>query len=214
VEQELVNLSMLGARTLLYVLFVLSILSIAVAIEKYVQYRRDNVLGPEFRPHLVQLLEKNNIDGALREVEDQRGANAAILREGLRNYDEGPNTIQEIMNSRTVLERARLEKRLIILGTIGNNAPFIGLLGTVMGIIKAFHDLSVTTTQGPQAVMAGISEALIATAVGLFVAIPAVILYNWLKSKAKMLLDEAEANALIVLAYAKRAGGEEVDGGR
>jgi len=206
-EQSLVSVSMMGARVLLYVLFVLSILSVTIAIEKYVQYRRDNALGPGFRQELIKYLEKNDVAGALKAVEGVRGANAAVLREGLSNYQEGPAAIEEIVAGRTVLERGRLERRLIILGTIGNNAPFVGLLGTVMGIIKAFHDLSMTTTQGPSAVMAGISEALIATAVGLFVAIPAVVLFNWLKSRARMLLDEAEANARILLAYAKRSTG-------
>jgi biopolymer transport protein ExbB len=145
-----------------------------------------------------------NVAEALKAVDGVRGVNAALIREGLINYEEGPHAIEEVINGRLILERGRLERRLIILGTIGNNAPFIGLLGTVMGIIKAFHDLSVATSQGPQTVMAGISEALIATAVGLFVAIPAVILYNWLKSLSKGLLDQAEANARTVLAFAKR----------
>jgi biopolymer transport protein ExbB len=208
-EQDIVNISMMGARALLYLLFVLSILSIAVAVEKYVQYRRDNPLRHEFRRQLVGFLEKSDLAGALKSLDNVRGANAAIVREGLQNFGEGPQSIEEIMNSRTVLERSRLERRLIILGTIGNNAPFVGLLGTVMGIIKAFHDLSVTTTQGPSAVMAGISEALVATAVGLFVAIPAVVLFNDLKTRAKHLLEEAEANARLVLAYAKRNRGDD-----
>jgi biopolymer transport protein ExbB len=213
-EQELVNVSLMGARALLYLLFVLSIMSVTVAIEKYVQYRRDNPLGPNFRQQLVSYLEKNDIAGALKAVEGVRGVNAAVIREGLSNYQEGASTIEEVMNGRAVLEKARLEKRLIILGTIGNNAPFVGLLGTVMGIIKAFHDLSVTTTQGPSAVMAGISEALVATAVGLFVAIPAVVLFNWLKTLARGLLDEAEANSRIVLAYAKRDNGGQSGGAK
>ncbi len=204
-EKRLVAISMTGARALLYCLFVLSVVCIAVAVEKYVLYRRDNPLGPDFRAKLVTLLDKGDRPAALKMVENVRGVNAALVREGLLNYDEGAATIEQIVDSRLILERGRLEKRLMILGTIGNNAPFIGLLGTVMGIIKAFHDLAMAASQGPQLVMAGISEALIATAVGLFVAIPAVILFNWLKARSKVLLDEAEANAKIVLAYAKRA---------
>jgi len=204
-ERKLVNISMAGARALLYLLFVLSVVCVAVAIEKYVQFRRDNPLGADFRVKLVGWLDKGDLSAARQAVEKARGVNAALVREGLLNFDEGAATIEEVINSRLILERGRLEKRLIILGTIGNNAPFIGLLGTVMGIIKAFHDLSTAATQGPQMVMAGISEALIATAVGLFVAIPAVILFNWLKARARSLLDDAEANGKIVLAYAKRA---------
>ncbi|NLH47358.1 MAG: MotA/TolQ/ExbB proton channel family protein [Myxococcales bacterium] len=208
VEQELIAVSNSGARVLLYVLFGLSILSIAVALEKFIQYRRDNTLGADFRGKLVGWLDAGKTADALKEVEGKRGVNAALIREGLQNYTENAETIEEIINSRLILERGRLERRLMILGTIGNNAPFIGLLGTVMGIIKAFHDLAQATTQGPQLVMAGISEALIATAVGLFVAIPAVIIFNALKGRVRILLDEAESNAKIVLAYAKRGRGD------
>ena len=203
-EQQLLNISMVGARSLLYLLFFLSILSITVAILKYRQYRRDNTLGREFPSLLVGWLEKDDVTSALRHVEGADGANAAVLREGLRNFRERPAVIEKIMASRVVREKNRLEAYLIVLGTIGNNAPFIGLLGTVMGIIKAFHDLAMTTVQGPQTVMAGISEALIATAVGLFVAIPTVVLFNWLQGQSQLLLDEVDSNAKIVLAYAER----------
>ena len=203
-EKKLVSFSMTGARTLLYVLFVLSVVCVAVAIEKYLQYRRENPLGNGFRAELAAWLERGDVTSACKAVEKVRGVNAALVREALHNMTEGAAAVEEIIGSRLILERGRLEKRLIVLGTVGNNAPFIGLLGTVMGIIKAFHDLSTAAIQGPQAVMAGISEALIATAVGLFVAIPAVILFNTLKSRARALLDEAEANVKIVLAYAKR----------
>lgn len=91
--------------------------------------------------------------------------------------------------------RVLLEKRLGILATFGNNAPFIGLFGTVLGIINAFHSLSKEGSEfGVNAVMGGISEALVATAVGLFVAIPSVIAYNYFVRKIKMMLLEMEAN--------------------
>lgn len=90
--------------------------------------------------------------------------------------------------------RLSLEARIGILATFGNNAPFIGLFGTVLGIINAFHTLSKGDEFGINAVMGGISEALVATAAGLFVAIPSVIAYNYFIRKIKMLLLETEAN--------------------
>ena len=87
-----------------------------------------------------------------------------------------------------------------ILGTLGNNAPFIGLFGTVIGIIQAFHDLSSNPEGGPSVVMAGISEALVATAVGLLVAIPAVIAYNGYQRMVKRRLSNAEAMKRLVVA--------------
>lgn len=91
--------------------------------------------------------------------------------------------------------RILLEKRLGILATFGNNAPFIGLFGTVLGIINAFHTLSKGSEFGVNAVMGGISEALVATATGLFVAIPSVIAYNYFVRKIKMILLNIEAKA-------------------
>jgi biopolymer transport protein ExbB len=102
----------------------------------------------------------------------------------------GPDALEDLLAGR--VERARLdyERRLIFLGTLGNNAPFIGLFGTVLGIIRAFADLAAHPGAGGAAtVMAGISEALVATAVGLFVALPAVVMFNlysrWLRRSAQ-----------------------------
>lgn len=103
-----------------------------------------------------------------------------------------------VKNTLTTLNQAELrvllEKRLGILATFGNNAPFIGLFGTVLGIIDAFHTLSQGSEFGVNAVMGGISEALVATATGLFVAIPSVIAYNYFVRKIKMMLLEIEAS--------------------
>lgn len=98
-------------------------------------------------------------------------------------------TIEENLTSYEPLTlKLLLEKRLGILATFGNNAPFIGLFGTVLGVIKAFHSLGTSTEFGVRAVMTGISEALVATAMGLFVAIPSVIAYNYFVRKIKTLL--------------------------
>ena len=94
-----------------------------------------------------------------------------------------------------------MEKRLLILGTLGNNAPFVGLFGTVLGVIRAFHDLAQNATAGPEVVMAGLSEALIATAVGLFVAIPCVISYNYFKKQVEDLLSTTETLSRLILSH-------------
>lgn len=211
-EKALMGVAMQSHTTILYLLIFLSVLSLAIAIEKYIQYRRENPLGEGFKAELVKLLDKGDVKGALRLVDGVRGIKAAVVREGLLNFHEGPFVMAELMDGRTVIERDRLDKRLIILGTIGNNAPFIGLLGTVMGIIKAFHDLAMATMQGPQTVMAGISEALIATAVGLAVAIPAVVAFNYFKARGKGLVDDAISAHNIVMAFAKRVPQDDQSG--
>jgi len=214
IEQTLLRISTQSATAILYLLFFLSILSFAIAIEKYIQYKRDNPLGDAFKADLVSRLNKRDVKGALSLVEGVRGLKAAVIREGLGNFDEGPAVVRELMDSREVIERNRLDRRLIILGTIGNNAPFIGLLGTVMGIIRAFHDLAMATTEGPNSVMAGISEALIATAVGLFVAIPAVVFYNFFKAKLKGIADDSRATSNLVMAFANKVAANQKTGAK
>jgi biopolymer transport protein ExbB len=132
---------------------------------------------------------------------------ASVLAEGLRGLHEGAD-VDELMAGEVTRQRARLERRLMFLGTLGNNAPFVGLLGTVLGIIKAFHDLSLgdpaRATSSAQAVMSGISEALVATAVGLAVALPAVVAFNAFKGVVKARVAASESLARLVSAYAGR----------
>jgi biopolymer transport protein ExbB len=107
------------------------------------------------------------------------------------------------MIGKRIGEKFRMESKLVILGTLGNNAPFIGLFGTVLGIIKAFHDLAMAPNPNPSVVMSGVSEALIATAVGLLVAIPAVIAYNYFQRKVKEFVTQMEAASKILLVFLK-----------
>jgi biopolymer transport protein ExbB len=115
------------------------------------------------------------------------------------------------MKGAAALQRLRLERRLAFLGTVGNNAPFIGLFGTVIGVIQAFEALgkedkvsaAATAAAGmaPQQVMAAIAEALVATAIGLFVAIPAVAAYNIFMRKSKAILANTEALSRVLLSH-------------
>ena len=104
-----------------------------------------------------------------------------------------PDILTEIASDGVIRARIQWDKNLSALATIGANAPFIGLFGTVLGIIKAFHDLSQQAANGVQGVTAGVSEALVATAVGILVAIPAVVAYNLFQRRTKAALAEAEA---------------------
>ena len=118
------------------------------------------------------------------------------LREALSSVAAGPDSVEEVIAATVARERPQYERFLSFLGTLGSNAPFIGLFGTVLGIIKAFHDLGQTGAKGAaiqQTVMAGISEALVATAVGLAVAIPAVVGYNLLTRALKTITSRTNA---------------------
>ena len=120
--------------------------------------------------------------------------------------DSGSKGLEEVFNTYSLTERPDLERFLNFLATIGSNAPYIGLFGTVLGIMKAFNDLAQASDAGQQTVMAGIALALIATAAGLFVAIPAVIFYNYFNKQVKGILQSLDAVKELGMAYAKKKG--------
>jgi biopolymer transport protein ExbB len=133
---------------------------------------------------------------------------AVVAVAGLAEAERGVEAAAEAMNNAKTRARQEHERYLIVLGTLGNNAPFIGLFGTVLGIIRAFNDLSIDTEAGEQAVMSGISEALVATAIGLLVAIPAVVAFNFFNRRVRAAVTDSDAIAHVVLGelHARRGG--------
>jgi len=127
---------------------------------------------------IKKLVQKKDFDGAIMFAESTPGPVPAVILAGLKNKDLDRVKLEAAMQRELNFESERMQRYLDILGTIGNVTPFIGLFGTVLGIIRAFHDLSLATGGGPSVVANGIAEALVATAMGLFVAVPAVIAYN------------------------------------
>jgi biopolymer transport protein ExbB len=109
-------------------------------------------------------------------------------------------SLREVFDSARIQVKLGLEKNLLVLGTLGSNAPFVGLFGTVLGIIRAFNDLALQGTAGPSVVMRGISEALVATALGLLIAIPAVVSYNHFQGRIKRCLLNSERLCRLALA--------------
>ena len=119
----------------------------------------------------------------------------AVAAQVLENAHRSDDVIEERMQIALSEQRLLFERNLGVLGTMGNTAPLIGLLGTVWGIMRAFHDLASTGSAGPSVVAAGIAEALFTTAAGLVVAVPAVMLYNHFTRRTNVLLTEAENGA-------------------
>ncbi len=128
-----------------------------------------------------------------------------MARACFSHADDGVAAVEERKAGAIEQERGRYERRLAFLGTLGNNAPFIGLFGTVLGIIRAFHDLAGNSLQGTQAVMSGIAEALVATGVGLLVALPAVAAYNIFTRQVERAASASEVLAHEILALLKAA---------
>ncbi|HVV53248.1 MAG TPA: MotA/TolQ/ExbB proton channel family protein, partial [Polyangia bacterium] len=135
-----------------------------------------------------------------------RAPAAVVAAAGIGELDRGADAVSETMAGVKAHLRVELERHLGVLGTLGNNAPFIGLFGTVLGIIKAFADLSRNQTGGTGAVMSGISEALVATAVGLMVAIPAVVAFNVFQGRVRRAMAEVDAMAHRVLSTIQPPG--------
>ncbi|MCC6747016.1 MAG: MotA/TolQ/ExbB proton channel family protein [Deltaproteobacteria bacterium] len=189
-----------GSEWVMVLLLLLSVLSLALAAERFLFFRRkrraldalDEALTPLLGGGDAKRLEKTILDSADPTI------TAALAGRSPADRDAA----ERIVASSLARERLRLERRLTFLGTLGSNAPFVGLFGTVLGIIRAFNDLSMGSTTGTKAVMAGISEALVATAVGLFVAIPAVIAFNYFQKQVDHALSITEALAQAVLAGA------------
>jgi biopolymer transport protein ExbB len=127
-----------------------------------------------------------------------------VISDALSLYTEGYGAVEEIVQASLIKERQRYERSLSYLGTVGSNAPFIGLLGTVIGVILAFAELGRNPKGGLEVVGPGISEALVATAVGLVVAIPSLICFNWMKSLLKRRLSNSDFLARIVVTQLKR----------
>ena len=125
----------------------------------------------------------------------------------VENYKKGEKSLMELIDGRVIIEKINLEKRLIVLNTLGNNAPFIGLLGTVLGIIKAFDNLGSLGSSGAEAVMKSISTALFATAFGLAIAIPIVIANNYFTRKIKVIIANMEFLGKEFLANLSKKGG-------
>lgn len=191
---RLLSVTLSSAEWILWVLAVLSVLSIAVILERVVYFSRHRLTNSA---ELAQRISLGELEAARAAVGQRRGMEAAVVREGIAFAAKGADTVEQVIAATMARERMSYERFLSFLGTLGNNAPFIGLFGTVLGIIKAFHDLGMTNVKGAavqQTVMAGISEALVATAAGLAVAIPAVVAFNsfnrWLKTQT------ARANTL------------------
>ena len=193
-----------GHEVTLWILIALSIFSIAFIFERWVSLKK---VRQESRKSMIQLQENlisNNLDGIENLIENKNSIEGRALSCGLSHFkSHGASGLEEIFSSFALIERPRLEKHLNFLATVGSNAPFIGLLGTVFGIMDAFRALA-SSDGDPHVVMIGISKALVATAVGLLVAIPAVIAYNYFQKQVRASLQSLQGVQNLCIAYSKK----------
>jgi biopolymer transport protein ExbB len=203
----------MGASWVLWLMFALSVVSLAIMLERawFFWSLRDDVSA--LMRDLGRLLRAGDLAGARQRLEQSPSAEAAVVVAGVVEAEHGAESAEEAMAGAANLQKTKLERNLAYLGTLGNNAPFIGLLGTVIGIVGAFEEFGkgpaqlaagAAATAGPsEAVMRNIAEALVTTAIGLVVAIPAVAAYNWFQRMVKITLSNTEALGHVLLAHLK-----------
>jgi biopolymer transport protein ExbB/biopolymer transport protein TolQ len=205
IVERLLKVALLGSEWVLYLLLGLSVLSISTMAERWLWFRKRSVNFAKLRVDVGANLDKEDLEGAARVLESSPAIEAKVARVALRWVSGGAEAMTDAVDSELARLKKELERGLNLLGTLGNNAPFVGLLGTVLGVIIAFRALGSAgqNTSAMGGVMNGIAEALVATGVGLFVALPAVVAYNVIQKR----IGDVESNALsltkLLTAYVK-----------
>ena len=180
----------------MYILLFCSIISLTVIIERVIYFKRKSKVKRAKCMHdIMKELEKGNVKHALEICKSADTPFAKVVYAGLNLYDQDEKKISNGMERQIAIETTLLERYTSIEGTIGSTAVYIGLFGTVLGIMRAFNDIAQTGSGGINVVIAGISQALGCTAAGLLVAVPAVIAYNYFVKKIEDFVMEMELSA-------------------
>jgi biopolymer transport protein ExbB len=201
IQERLTAFAMLGAAWVMWLLIGLSVIVLAIALERlyFFMATRDDV--DKLRSDLLESLKSNKIADALKRLRQSRSFEAMVAAAALESAGDGADAANERLQGEQQIARLHMERNLAFLGTVGNNAPFVGLLGTVIGIIRAFHSLDESQGKITAGLMADIGEALVATAIGIMVAIPAVAAFNYFQRVIKTRLARGSALGSHVVSY-------------
>ena len=197
--ERLLGLTLVGANWVCWLLIALSGVSVAVMVERGIRLAGRQIDIDAFGKELLDRLSRGDVSGTRKFLSEQKVPEADVVASGIDQFDRGAAAVSAAMAGAKSKLRIDLERNLGVLGTLGNNAPFIGLFGTVLGIIRSFADLSHAQNAGISVVIGGIAEALVATALGLLVAIPAVIAFNYFQGKIRRILGRVDVAAQMVL---------------
>ncbi len=204
--QKMLLAAQSGATLVMYVLIALSVLSIGIIIERWWYFRRRRFNLDEAVKALQAPLRARDVEAARKALGDSRAVEAEIVRDGLTWFEAGPDSVREILQKGVRERRKGFEGGLVFLGTLGNNSPFVGLFGTVLGVVAAFRELGNAQAAmtggggGMGNVMSSIGEALIATAIGILVALPAVVSYNVFQKKGSDIEENTAALGNLIIA--------------
>ena len=185
----------------LIILIFCSVISITFTIERWWYFRKCKIDSIKFMQKIENLIEQDSFNEAISLCDKTPLPLTNVIKVGISSHKKDKENIAELMESKKMEERLRMERWLGVLGTLGNTAPFIGLFGTVIGIINAFRALAESGSGGPSIVAKGIAEALVATAGGLLVAIPSVMVFNYFMRKVKSITTEIEVAMKRLLVY-------------
>src|SRR5436853_515835 len=172
-----------------------SVLTVGFALERALYFWKRRGDPDATLTAALASLRDGDLRGASRACDQTPHPMGAVTKTVIAHADLPPDDVEEHLQIALSEQKLLLERNLGVLGTMGNTAPLIGLLGTVWGIMRAFHDMASTGSAGPSVVAAGVAEALFTTAAGLMVAVPAVMLYNHLVRRMSVMLTTAENSA-------------------
>ena len=203
IQAKLTAFAMMGATWVMWVLVGLSVGGLAVALDRAVYLIRTSDNVRRLKREILTFLKRGQVDAARQRLAQSRSFEARIVASTLESPEDGAASAEERMAGATLVAKIQMERRLAFLGTLGANAPFIGLLGTVIGIIRAFAELNGAAGRVSQGLMTEVGEALVATAIGIMVAIPAVAFFNGFQRVIKTRLSRAEGFGREVMAFLK-----------
>jgi biopolymer transport protein ExbB len=200
-----VDFAQLGANWVLWTLVGLSILSLGVMIDRFLWFRGRDTDTERFKRELTGAFARDELDRITTRYKDDPAIPIQVALRGLAERERGAAAVAEAMHSERARWRRTADKNLIILGTLGNNVPFVGLFGTVLGVMNAFLHLSVKTADAEKQTLDTIAEALSATAFGLLVALPAVAAFNYFTRRLRVVMTGADecAHEVLALLYAR-----------
>src|SRR5579863_1051605 len=192
----------------MYALLVLSIVSLGIVFERSFFFMRQHSDPGQLLREIGDRVSKDDIKGAIAVCDRERGMLPKILQFGLFRHEKSRADISDALSIALLEQLNTLEANLSIIGTVAVIAPFVGLFGTVLGIIRAFQDIALKGNSTPAVVAAGVSEALVTTAAGLAVAVVAVIFFNYFKSRIKAYNQEmiVSANKLAEMLHFHNSG--------
>jgi biopolymer transport protein ExbB len=208
---NLLNIFLKGG-TIMWFILLSSIIGLAVVIDRFIVLRKAKINVPAFMVRIRGFIKKKDISGAISYCMQEKSPVANIVRKGLKKYKFGHDRVKDAIENAGSQEISKLEKGLPVLASVAGIAPLLGFIGTVTGMISAFMTIQdLAGAANPSDLAGGIWEALITTAFGLIVGIPALALYNYFLSAVKKLVGEMETVANDVIDVIQEGGKDDVD---